>query len=95
MLYMLLPILFAGLVGIILSIRMSYKTARPINELLKEVLVNDNEVNGNTMFSHLHNSYRRLMTANSELQTAMEEQKPFLAGGVRLSAVVRQYRSGR
>lgn len=77
-LYMVLLILFAGLVGIILSIRMSYKTAQPINELLKEVLVNDNEVNGNTMFSHLHNSYRRLMTANSELQTAMEEQKPFL-----------------
>lgn len=75
---MIILLLFAGLIGLIISIRMSYKTARPINELLKEVLENENGSSGKTPFSDLHNSYRSLMSANTELKNAIEEQKPFL-----------------
>nr|WP_103241154.1 helix-turn-helix transcriptional regulator [Acetatifactor muris] len=80
-LYMLLIISIAAMVGILLSIKMSTKIAKPINELINDindVMESGPELDHKTIFSHMQKSYKRLKDINTELQDVIESQQPYL-----------------
>lgn len=77
-LYMLLFISIAAAVGILLSIRMSQKIAKPVNELINDVMESGHEFDHRTIFSHLQKSYKKLKDVNLELQDVIEAQRPYL-----------------
>lgn len=77
-LYMLLLISVAAMVGILLSIKMSHKIAKPVNELISDVLESGHDLDHKTIFSHVQKSYKKLKDINSELQEVIETQRPYL-----------------
>lgn len=77
-LYMLLLISIAAMVGILLSLKMSHKIAKPVNELINDVMESGHEVDHKTIFSHVQKSYKKLKDINTELQDVIEAQQPYL-----------------
>lgn len=72
-------ILIAIVVGIVLSLHMSLKSATPINDILKEVSLKMERVEGHqSAFSSLKTTFNHLINTNSDMARLIENQKPFI-----------------
>ena len=77
LLILILVFVVAG-IGIFVSIKLSIKSATPINDILKEISAVSSADKESFIFTNLQKAFRHLVNANADLNQEIEEQKPYI-----------------